>query len=146
MHTFLFKDWTWTAKGVYIDSEDNRIETKGENSFRRDEDKIYNTGYMEIEYENKIRVENAYEVDIFKDEETVSRFFSLNPQLGRLEGEIVIKDKNIHSYYISEDKIYNGFETVEKIDDYKYKATGYFFANGMKISYWELTLEKKVME
>lgn len=143
MHTFLFKDWTWIAKGKYFDDKNNEYITEGESSFSRDEEKIYNDGYMKIIDEENIELKNSYELDLFKEGETVSRFKSFNPSMGKLEGEVIIKDESIHSYYISEDKIYNGFETVERINDEEYSVKGYFFANGIKISFWELLLKKK---
>ncbi len=145
MHTFLFQEGLWTAKGEYYDEAMNRACLEGETRVTHHPDVWLNQGRMVIEMEGKkVEIENLYRIIPFAAESDFTAWESFNPALGTLRGHFIVIGNAILSSCTSVDARYTGTEFLlqEAVDRYINRGT-LFSASG-KISSWALTLIRTV--
>ncbi len=145
MHTFLFEEGLWTAKGAYYDETMSPASLMGEMRIIHRPDAWLNEGRMILERDGKkIAVENRYQVIPLAAGSDFTAWESVNPTLGILRGHFTVVGNAILSSCTSADSRYRGMEFFlqESVDQYINRGT--LFSSSGKISSWELTLTRRV--
>ena len=101
-HTFIYKEATWYAEGIFYDDKDNKSELKSEIVITHNKDKWINNGYMYVGENKDFKIENKYEIEIPKGNETFLKWKSFNPGIGILIGRMDIVGDVIISNYTDE--------------------------------------------
>lgn len=145
MHTYLFQEGLWTAKGEYYDEAMNPACLEGETRVTHHPDVWLNEGHMMIEMEGKkVEIENLYRVIPFAAGSDFTAWESFNPALGTLRGHFIVIGNAILSSCTSADTRYTGTEFLLQETEDRYINRGTLFSVDGKISSWALTLSRKV--
>ena len=145
MHTFLFKEGLWTAKGLYYDEAMNPASLEGETRITHHPDVWLNESRMILERDGKrVEIENRYRVNPFAAGSDFTSWESFNPSLGILRGHFIIIADAILSSCTSTDSRYKGTEFLLQEAADRYINRGTLFSSNTKISSWALTLTRKV--
>lgn len=143
VHTFLFQEGKWKAKGELLDE-------KGVSSLVVGEVNVYHTshlwvsdGVMKNTNPPFREIHNRYEITPFEDSNEETTWFSLNPAIGHLMGRFVIVGDSILSFFTSEDNTYKGFEYLLQTDHNTYNNRGVLYREGERLSSWSITLCKE---
>lgn len=145
VHTFLFQEGLWMAKGEYYDEAMNRASLEGETRITHYPDAWLNEGRMIIEMDGKkIEIENRYRIIPFAAGSDFTTWESFNPALGALRGHFIVIGNAILSSCTSADSRYTGTEFLLQEAADRYINHGTLFSANAKISSWALTLIRKV--
>jgi hypothetical protein len=145
VHTFLFQEGLWTAKGVYYDESMNRASLEGETRITHHPDVWLNEGRMIIELDGKkVEIENRYRVIPFAAGSDFTAWESFNPALGTLRGHFIVIGDAILSSCASAESRYTGTEFLLRETADHYINRGTLFSKSGKISSWALTMTRKV--
>ena len=145
MHTFLFQEGLWMAKGEYYDEAMNRASLEGETRITHYPDAWLNEGRMIIEMDGKrVETENRYRIIPFAVGSDFTTWESFNPALGALRGHFIVIGNAILSSCTSADSRYTGTEFLLQEAADRYINHGTLFSANAKISSWALTLIRKV--
>ena len=145
MHTFLFQEGLWTAKGEYYDEAMNRACLEGETRVTHHPDVWLHESRMIIEMNGKkIEIENLYRVTPFASGSDFTTWESFNPALGMLRGYFIVIGNAILSSCTSVDTRYTGTEFLMQEAEDRYINRGTLFSATGKISSWALILNRKV--
>lgn len=144
MHTFLFEEGLWAAKGTYYDEAKNPFPLQGETRITHHPDIWLNEGRMILEKGGeKYEIENRYRVNPFAAGSDFTAWESLNPAMGILRGHFIVIGNAILSSCTSTDSRYRGTEFLLQEGADRYINRGTLFSPGGKISSWALTLTRK---
>lgn len=144
MHTFLFQEGLWAAKGEYVDEEMNRASLEGETRITHSPDVWFNTGRMTLRMGGKtVEIENLYRIVPFAEGSDFTGWESVNPALGTLRGHFIIIGDAILSSCTSADVRYTGTEFLLQVSADRYINRGTLFSSSGKISSWSLILSRK---
>ncbi|CAH0119522.1 MULTISPECIES: hypothetical protein [unclassified Paenibacillus] len=141
-HSYLFEEGHWKATGRYYDQEGNQVEVYAETTIRHMEKEWILDGYMELQSEHPVKIFNTYSIDPIPARAEFTTWTSENPALGTLSGKFMMIGDTILSAYVSENGLYSGSECLVKINDRQYANRGFAFHGEMKLSSWEVTLER----
>jgi hypothetical protein len=145
MHTFLFQEGIWVAKGEYVDEAMNRASLEGETKVIHGPDVWLNEGRMTLSTGGKtVDIENLYRIVPFAAGSDFTAWESFNPALGLLRGHFIVIGNAILSSCTSADSRYTGTEFLLQEDADRYINRGTLFSASAKISSWTLTLIRKV--
>ena len=145
MHTFLFQEGLWEARGEYVDEAMNRSVLRGVTRVSHRGDAWLNEGRMIIETDGKtFEFENRYRIVPFAEGSGITAWESDNPALGTLRGHFVVVGDAILSSCRSPDSRYTGTEFFLQDSPDRYINRGALFSAAETISSWSLTLVKKV--
>lgn len=145
VHTFLFQEGLWTAKGEYVDEAMNRSCLEGETRVTHHPDVWLNEGRMILEMDGKkVEIENLYRIIPFAAGSDFTAWESFNPALGALRGHFIVIGNAILSSCTSADTRYTGTEFLLQEAEDRYINRGTLFSASGKISSWALTLSRKV--
>ncbi len=142
-HTFLFKEHTWIATGVYFDANNDPIPAAGETRIIHREHIWIIEGIMRVFGNRPQEIKNSYEIVPFGENRVVTRWTSFNPALGTLSGSFMIVDDAIISTYCSETGEYAGTECLLHIDEGCYHVRGFALKGDEKLSSWSFELKRK---
>ena len=144
MHTFLFQEGLWNARGHYIDDTDRILPLIGTIKITHTENLWLYESETEIRMEEKpVKICSRYEIAPPEEGKSGITWKSQSPDLGALAGVYVIVDDAIISTCRSKEGGYTAAEFHIKVSDTHYKNRGVFFKRGDKISSWIVDLEKK---
>lgn len=145
MHTFLFQEGLWTAKGEYYDEAMNRASLEGETRIIHHPDEWLNEGRMILEMDGKkVEIENRYRIIPVAAGSDFTAWESFNPALGALRGHFIVIGNAILSSCMSVDARYSGTEFLLQEAEDRYINRGALYSANGKISSWALTLIRKV--
>ncbi len=143
MHTFLFQEGVWIARGHYFDDMERILPLDGVVKITHLEGLWLNEGEVEIKMGgNPFKVCNRYEIIPPEDGKNKTTWESVNPGLGLLLGRYIIVDDTIISTCRSENHEYTGAEFHVKISDTHYKNQGVLLKGDDKLSSWSVNLQK----
>ena len=144
MHTFLFQEGLWAAKGEYVDEAMNRGSLEGETKVIHGPDVWLNEGRMTLRMGGKtVEIENLYRIVPFAEGSDFTSWESVNPSLGTLRGNYIIIGEAILSSCTSTDVRYTGAEFLLQESEDRYINRGTLFSSSGKISSWSLILSRK---
>ncbi|HSD94391.1 MAG TPA: hypothetical protein VLA94_03100 [Syntrophales bacterium] len=144
MHTFLFQEGLWAAKGEYVDEAMNRASLEGETRVTHSPDAWVNEGSMTLRMGGKtLEIENLYRIAPFPEGSDFTTWESANPALGTLRGHFVVIGDAILSSCTSADARYTGTEFLLQESSDRYINRGALFSSGGRISSWSLILSRK---
>jgi hypothetical protein len=144
MHTFLFEEGLWAAKGEYVDEAMNRASLEGETRVTHSPDIWVNQGRMTLRMGGKtVEIENLYRVVPFAEGSDFTTWESANPALGTLRGHFIVIGDAILSSCTSEDARYTGTEFLMQESSGRYINRGALFSSSGRISSWSLILSRK---
>jgi hypothetical protein len=145
VHTYLFQEGIWVAKGEYVDEAMNRASLEGETKVIHGPDVWLNEGRMTLSTGGKtVEIENLYRIVPFAAGSDFTKWESFNPALGALRGHFIVIGNAILSSCTSADSRYTGAEFLLQEDADRYINRGTLFSASAKISSWTLTLIRKV--
>ena len=111
VHTFLFQEGLWAAKGEYVDEAMNRASLEGETRVTHSPDVWVNQGRMTLRMGGKtVEIENLYRIAPFPEGSDFTTWESSNPALGTLRGHFIVIGDAILSSCTSTDARYTGTE------------------------------------
>ena len=144
MHTFLFQEGIWVAKGEYVDEAMNRGSLEGETKVSHGPDVWLNEGRMTLSMGGKtVEIENLYRIVPFTEGSDFTSWETVNPALGTLRGHFIIIGEAILSSCTSTDARYTGTEFLLQESADRYINRGTLFSSSGKISSWSLILSRK---
>ena len=144
MHTFLFEEGLWAAKGEYVDEAMNRASLEGETRVTHSPDVWVNQGRMTLRMGGKtVEIENLYRIVPFPEGSDFTTWEYSNPALGTLRGHFIIIGDAILSSCTSEDARYTGTEFLLQESSDRYINRGTLFSSSGRISSWSLILSRK---
>ena len=144
MHTFLFQEGLWAAKGEYVDEAMNRASLEGETRVTHSPDVWLNQGRMTLCMGGKtVEIENLYRVVPFAEGSDFTTWESENPALGTLRGHFIVIGDAILSSCTSADARYTGTEFLMQESSDRYINRGALFSSSGRISSWSLILSRK---
>ncbi|WP_406242422.1 hypothetical protein ACF3M2_19590 [Tissierella carlieri] len=141
-HIYILEEGNWKAVGIYYDHASNQVEVIGETMIKHLKDEWILDGYMELKLTNPIRIFNKYSIMPKAIGKDYTKWESINPALGKLNGRFMIIGDTILSFYNSESGVYSGAESLYKVSKNKYFNRGFAFEGENKLSSWEVTLER----
>lgn len=144
MHTFLFEEGLWAARGEYVDEAMNRAALEGETRVTHRLGAWINESRMRIERDGRTAiVENRYRIAPFADGADFTSWESDNPALGTLRGHFIIVGNALLSSCTSADLRYTGTEFLLQEAPDRYLNRGALFSAGGRISSWSVILSRK---
>jgi hypothetical protein len=144
VHTFLFQEGLWTAKGEYVDEAMNRASLEGETRVTHGPDVWVNEGRMTLRVGGKtVEIENCYRIVPFAEGSDFTSWESTNPALGTLQGKFILIGDAILSSCTSADARYTGTEFLLQESPERYINRGTLFSSSGRISSWSLILSRK---
>ena len=141
-HRFLFQEGTWRASGFYRDGDGNTVQLSGMTTIEHQGDLWINNGFMEIEGDTPVRVQNRYEIVPFERGSDSTTWRSENPSLGPLVGSFAVVGDSILSTFRSPDGLYYGTEYLKSSNPDTYSNRGVLMTRGRIISSWSVTLTR----
>lgn len=142
-HTYLLEEGKWSVSGVYFDARNDAKEVKGEQRIKHHPNQWQLDSRMELQDKSKKVIQSTYKIEPTADKGEFTFWESDDPNLGQLLGRFMIVGNTIMSMYQSESRLYLGTETLEKIDENRYKVKGFSFNGDEKLASWEITLERE---
>jgi len=144
MHTYLFEEGLWAARGGYVDEAMNRAALEGETRVTHRPGEWLNEGRMRIALDGgPVIIENRYRIVPFAAGADFTSWESHNPALGTLRGHFIVVGNAILSACASLDRRYNGMEFLLQETPDRYLNRGALFSPEGRISSWLVILEKK---
>jgi len=144
MHTYLFEEGLWAARGEYVDEAMNRAALEGETRVAHRPGEWLNEGRMRIALDGgPVIIENRYRIVPFAAGADFTSWESHNPALGTLRGHFIVVGNAILSACASLDRRYNGMEFLLQETPDRYLNRGALFSPEGRISSWLVILEKK---
>ena len=144
MHTYLFEEGLWAARGEYVDEAMNRAALEGETRVAHRPGEWLNEGRMRIALDGgPVIIENRYRIVPFAAGADFTSWESHNPALGTLRGHFIVVGNAILSACASLDRRYNGMEFLLQETPDRYLNRGALFSPKGRISSWLVILEKK---
>lgn len=144
MHTYLFEEGLWAARGEYVDEAMNRAALEGETRVAHRPGEWLNEGRMRIALDGgPVIIENRYRIVPFAGGADFTSWESHNPALGTLRGHFIVVGNAILSACASLDRRYNGMEFLLQETPDRYLNRGALFSPEGRISSWLVILEKK---
>lgn len=144
VHTFLFEEGLWAARGEYIDETGNRAALEGETQVTHRLGAWINEGRMRIEREGRTAIiENRYRIAPFAGGADFTNWETDHPALGTLRGHFIIVGNAILSSCTSADLRYTGTEFLLQEAPERYVNRGALFSGGGRISSWSVILSRK---
>jgi hypothetical protein len=141
-HTYLFETSRWKAIGTYYDEDSIPVNVIGETSIDIKSEVWTLDGQMELQLDDPLKTFNRYLIKPFDVQKDHTTWISDNPALGKLKGKFTIVNDTIISQYQSEGGKYSGTEILLYIDHDQYQSWGVLYGNDIKISSWEVMLER----
>lgn len=144
MHTFLFEEGLWAARGDYIDETGNRAALEGETRVTHRLGAWINEGRMRIERDGRTAtIENRYRIAPFTGGADFTSWETDHPALGTLRGHFIIVGNAILSSCTSADLRHTGTEFLLQEAPERYVNRGALFSAGGRISSWSVILSRK---
>lgn len=144
MHTFLFEEGLWAAKGEYVDEAGDRSALEGETRVTHRPGTWLNEGRMRIVRDGtQVDIENRYRIVPFADGADFTSWESDNPALGRLRGHFIVVGNAILSSCATADRLYTGTEFLLQEAPGRYLNRGAMFSPEGRISSWSVILTRK---
>ena len=144
MHTFLFEEGLWAARGEYVDGAMNRAALEGETRVTHRPGVWLNEGRMRIDLDGRqVVIENRYRIAPFCEGGDFTSWESDNPALGTLRGRFVVVGDAILSSCTSADGHYTGTEFLLRETPERYVNRGALFSPEGRISSWSVILTRK---
>ena len=144
MHTFLFEEGLWAARGEYVDEAMNRAALEGETRVTHRPGQWLNEGRMRIELGGReVVIENRYRIAPFAGGADFTSWETEHPALGTLRGHFIIVGNAILSSCTSADLRYTGTEFLLQEAPERYVNRGALFSAGGRISSWSVILSRK---
>jgi hypothetical protein len=144
VHTFLFQEGLWAAKGEYVDEVMNRASLEGETRVTHGPDVWLNKSRMTLHLGGEtVEIENLYRIRPFSEGSDFTSWESINPALGTLRGHFIIMGDTILSSCTSTDVRYTGTEFLLQESAGRYINRGTLFSASGRISSWSLILSRK---
>lgn len=143
-HTFILEEGIWQGKGKYCDETGQLFSLVGETKIKHNNDLWINESKMIIDIgrENQITIRNNYNIVPFKDGQDFTKWTSMNPKLGKMNGNFIIAGETILSIYNTENEEYIGTESMMKINNRKYRSSGTLLKDNKKVSSWWVDLKR----
>ncbi|MGO9137516.1 MAG: hypothetical protein ACLP9S_19510 [Syntrophales bacterium] len=146
-HTFLLQEGVWIARGHYFDDMERILPLEGIVRITHLEGLWLNEGQAEIKMgENKVNIHSRYEIIPFEEGKSQTTWESVNPDLGILQGQIVIAADTIISTCRSEEGEYTGADFHIKVSDVHYKNRGILLKGNDKLSSWSVDMQKSFQD
>jgi hypothetical protein len=143
IHTFLLQEGVWIARGHYLDDMEQILPLEGTVRITHLEGLWLNEGQAEIKMgENPVKICSRYEIIPFEEGRNRTTWESVNPDLGIMQGQVIIVADTIISTCRSEKGEYTGAEFHIKVSDVHYKNRGIFTKGNDKLSSWSVDLKK----
>jgi hypothetical protein len=143
-HTYLFETGRWRAIGTYYDEDGVPVSVTGESSVDVKPTVWTLNGHMVLELDEPLKIVNKYLIKPFDNRKDHTTWTSDNPSLGKLMGRFTIVNDTIISQYQSEDGKFTGTEILLYIDHDQYQNWGVLYGEDIKISSWEVMLERMI--
>lgn len=144
MHTFLFEEGLWLAKGDYVDEAMNRLSVEGRIRVIHRPGEWLSEGLMDIETGGKkVEIENRCRIGPFGASSDFTTWESSNSALGTLRGHFITVGNAILSSCTSVDVRYTGTEFFLQESADRYMNRGALFSASGRISSWSLILSRK---
>jgi hypothetical protein len=144
VHTFLYEEGLWVARGEYVDEAMNRAALEGETRVTHRPGQWLNEGLMRIALAGREAViENRYRIVPFASGADFTSWESDNPALGTLRGHFVVVGNAILSSCTSADRRYTGTEFLLQEAPERYVNRGALFSAEGRISSWSVILTRK---
>lgn len=141
-HRFLFEEGIWTASGFLRDGNGNTMLFSGKTVISHEEDHWINSGFMEIEGEAPVRIENNYLIEPFPRGSDSTTWKSDNSDLGTLVGTFAVVGDSILSAFRNLDGSIYGTEYLKNVDPDTYANRGVLLKKGVLISSWSATVTR----
>jgi hypothetical protein len=141
-HRFLFEEGIWTSAGFFRDGEGNTTLFSGKNVIFHGADHWTNSGFMEIEGDTPVRIENHYVIEPFARGSDSTTWKSENPDLGTLVGTFAVVGDSILSAFRNLDGSIYGTEYLKNVDPDTYANRGVLLKKGVLISSWSATVTR----
>lgn len=140
-HTFLFQEGRWQAFGVFIDSNGRKVDLTGYADITHASDRWLNHSKMVVALEPPVTFENRYQIVPLRPGQLETRWSSVNPDVGRLEGFLSVVGDSLMFEYGTDDRLHHGSEYLRQLDGIRYVNRGVFYSGGRRASSWlaELT-------
>ncbi|NPV03906.1 MAG: hypothetical protein HPY67_04145 [Syntrophaceae bacterium] len=144
MHTYLFQEGLWAARGEYVDGAMNRAALEGETRVTHRPTAWLNEGRMRIALDGgPVIVENRYRIVPFAGGADFTRWEADNPALGTLRGYFIVVGNAILSSCASLDRLHTGMEFLLQETPDRYLNRGALFSPEGRISSWSVILERR---
>lgn len=141
-HLFLFEEGVWIAAGFFRDGDGNTWHLSGRTEISHRDDCWINSGFIEIEGDTPVRVENIYEIVPFERGSDSTTWRSINPDLGTLVGTFAVVGDSILSAFRTEDGSFYGTEYLKNVDPDTYANRGVLLHKGKIVSSWSATVTR----
>jgi len=142
-HTYLLEEGRWQASGTFTNEDGEALAVRGELVITHREEAWWVEGTMTLSTDQEVNFHNDYRVVPFPEGTDTTSWTSNNPAVGRLEGNFTIIGDQILSAYRSADRTHQGAECLWRIDDDHYGGVGALFRSGLRLSSWEVRLNRE---
>ncbi len=141
-HRFLFEEGVWLAAGFFRNGDGSTMHLSGRTEISHRENIWINRGFMEIEGDTPIRIENTCEIIPFERGSDATTWRSEDPGLGTLVGTYAVVGDSILSAFRTEDGSFYGTEYIKNVDPDTYANRGVLLHHGRIVSSWSATLTR----
>jgi len=142
VHTFLFREGKWDAKGDYFNEVGQKIAFVGEANITHTEKCWKNNSFMRLLVGDDVEFNNSYEFEPIREGDDFCRWKSYNPDLGELEGKLVVVGDVLLLSFCCSSGHYEGFEYLQMVSDTHYNNKGVLYMGNVKLSSWSSELKK----
>ena len=139
-HTYFMPGKSWQAQGMYYDETEKEYILNGVVKVEKEIDWTLK-GFMEVLFDSPVRFMNGYNIKNTPNKNLLT-WESYNPALGVLKGTFHFVGKYIVSFYVSQDGVYSGTETLIYVDESTYENVGISYKDGVKMSSWTAEIKE----
>jgi hypothetical protein len=141
-HTFLFEEGLWKAEGTYLYGSTSIIPAEGFIRIVHEEHLWVTEGVLKLLLACPVEFQSRQHVEPFQAGRDFTFWTSEDPNIGPLNGKLVIVDDSILSTYDSADRSYSGVEYLVQTNSTVYLNRGFVFKDNQKLSSWAIRLTK----
>ncbi len=138
-------EWVVLGHGMFGEKLD-KVPVEGRIQISHSKGKIVNEGTMSVvSATDPVTFQSRYELTPTEVPHILS-FFQANEQLGDMNGQVVIFDDRIISFYRSGDSLVTGSEVLLKAGENRYIVTGGLYSQHAVVSLWKLDMVREAMK
>ena len=139
-HSYLFEEATWTTSGFYIGESGKKVRAEGRSIITHQPDIWIIQGTMKIYTESAAELGITYQVRPFREGSDATPWSSMNDALGRIDGQFIVVDDSILSFFQTPGGKHRGSEYLRCLDEDRYLSRGALFRGHKKASSWMMEL------